>query len=97
MTTIRILSAALLVASIALTATAQAQTAAPASAPVAGAAMSTDCPKPMAKHDHAAEKGNPRPMSMSAGCPPAKATSALSAASAAEKRRLRHEHARDGK
>lgn len=96
MTTTRILFASIFLASLALTAPAQAQSAASASASAA-ATMPHDCAKPVAMHDHAAEKGNPRPASMSDGCPPAKAKSTLSAASAAEKKRLRHIHARDGK
>jgi hypothetical protein len=90
MTTIRILSAALFVASIALTATAQAQTGAAASAPMAGAATSADCPKPMAKHDHGADKGTPHPVSMSAPCAPTTSASA-------PKRGSRHDHAKFNK
>lgn len=96
MTMTRILSASIFFASLALTAPSQAQPAAGASAPSA-ATMTHDCAKPMVKHDHAAEKGNPKPASMSDGCPPAKGKSSMAAASAAEKKRLAHIHARDGK
>jgi hypothetical protein len=94
MTTTRIVSASILFASLALTAAAQAQPAAGASSP-AMATMSHDCAKPMAKHDHAAEKGNPKPASMSEDCASAKAKSTK--ATAAEKKRLAHIHAKDGK
>jgi hypothetical protein len=95
MTTTRILFASIFLTSLALTAPAQAQPAAGASAPAA--TMAHDCAKPMAKHDHGAEKGNPMPASKSDGCSPAKASSTMTAASAAEKNKLKHDHAKDGK
>lgn len=88
MTTIRILSAAIFVASIALTANAQSQPMSGASAPMAGASMPHDCARPMAKHDHSAEKGMPTPKSMSGPCAPATAASASKA-----KAKARHDHA----
>ena len=94
MTMTRILFASIFCASLALIAPAHAQSATGASAP-ALATMGRDCAKPMAKHDHAAEKGNPKPASMSDGCAPAKAKSTAAAASAAEKKT--HNHAKDGK
>lgn len=96
MITTRMLSAVILLASLALTAPAQAQSDAGASAPGASA-MPHDCAKPMARHDHSAEKGNPRPAATSDGCQPTKAKSTSTAASAAEQKRLRHLHPRDGK
>ena len=58
MTTIRTLFVSALFASAALAATAQTQPAASASMPMGGAMVSHDCAKPMAKHDHGAEKNN---------------------------------------
>lgn len=86
MTTIRILSAALFVTLIALTASAQAQPMSGASTPMASASMPHDCARPMAKHDHSAEKGMPTPKSMSGPCAPA-------AAASASKAKPRHDHA----
>lgn len=76
MTIIRILSAALIVCLPALNAAAQSRPSDAAPAPAtAAASMPMDCAKPIAKHDHAAEKGMPK--TQSAGpCPPAKAASA---------------------
>jgi len=68
MTTIRTLFVSALFASAALAASAQTQAAASASMPMVGAMVSHDCAKPMAKHDHAAEKGMPRPMAKSSPC-----------------------------
>ena len=59
MTKIRTLFASVLFAAVALTASAQTQPAPGASAPMSGAMMSGDCAKPMAKHNHGAEKNNP--------------------------------------
>ena len=61
----------------------------PASAPDAGAAstMPHDCVKPMARHDHGAEKGTPTPMS--SGCP-----MAASASSARAKAKPGHDHSK---
>lgn len=87
MTTIRILSAALFVTSIALTAPAQAQPAAADSAPMTSASMPTDCAKPMARHNHGADKGMPTTKSMSEPCAPA-------AAASSPKARVRHDHTR---
>jgi hypothetical protein len=75
---------------LALSAAAVAQEApVPTPAPDAGAAstMPRDCAKPMARHDHGAEKGTPTPMS--AGCP-----MATSASPAKTKAKLGHDHAK---
>jgi hypothetical protein len=58
-------------------------------APDAGAAstMPRDCTKPMARHDHGAEKGTPTPMS--AVCP-----TATTASPAKAKSKPGHDHAR---
>ena len=59
MTTIRNLIAVAFATSIAFAATAQTQSAPAASAPMmAGNTMPHDCAKPMAKHDHGAERNN---------------------------------------
>jgi hypothetical protein len=71
MTTLRFLSLALIVSSFAVTAAAQQRPADPASASVPH-----DCAKPMARHDHGAERGSPRPGSMSGPCSPAPGASA---------------------
>lgn len=58
MTAIRTLIASTLFASAALAASAQPQPTAGASMPIGDAMMSHDCAKPMAKHDHGAEKNS---------------------------------------
>ncbi len=95
MTTIRILFAVAFATSVAFAATAQAQSAPAASAPMmSGNTMPHDCAKPMAKHDHGAEKGTPRPMSMTGPCAAGAAASAPEgAASAAKTKKLpKHNH-----
>jgi hypothetical protein len=94
MSTFRTLLASVLFASAALSATAQTQPTAGASAPMGGAMMSQDCAKPMAKHDHGAEKGTPRPMSKSGRCAAGTAASAPEgAASTAQAKKLpKHNH-----
>jgi hypothetical protein len=94
MSTIRTLLASFLFASVALSAAAQTQPAASASMPMGGAMMSNDCAKPMAKHDHGAEKGTPRPMSKSGPCAAgAAATAQEGAASTAQSKKLpKHNH-----
>ena len=95
MTTIRNLFAVAFATSVALAATAQAQPAPAASAPMMGAnAMAHDCAKPMARHDHGAERGAPRPMPTVGPCTPRAVTSAPEgAASAAKAKKLpRHNH-----
>lgn len=94
MTTIRTLLASVLFASVALSAAAQAQPAATASAPMGGSMMSTDCAKPMAKHDHGAEKGTPRPMAKTGPCAAGAAPMAPEgAASTAQTKKLpKHNH-----
>ena len=73
-----------IVAYVCLAATVQAQPAPVASAPLAGDKMSQDCAKPMAKHDHGAEKGMPKPTSKSGPC--ASTAAAPGAASSAPKK-----------
>jgi len=94
MTTIRTLLASVLFASVALSAAAQTQPAAAASAPMGGAMMSMDCAKPMAKHDHGAEKGTPRSMAKPGPCTAgASAMAPEGAASAAQTKKLpKHNH-----
>ena len=81
----RILSVAFFVTSIAFAASAQSQPMA-APSPMAGASMPYDCARPMAKHDHGAQKNTPTPNTMSGPCAPA-------AAASASKVKSRHDHA----
>jgi len=94
MTTIRTLFVSVLFTCAALAASAQTQPAASASMPMSGAMMSHDCAKPMANHDHGAEKGTPRPMAKSGPCAAgAAATAPEGAASTAQAKKLpRHNH-----
>jgi len=85
MTTNHILSVAIFVASISLTAVAQEVPGASASSPRASASMPQDCAKSMPRHDHGAEKGAPRPMSSSGSCASVAGTPAA---------KPRHDHAR---
>ncbi|HWR86928.1 MAG TPA: hypothetical protein VN277_00735, partial [Acidiferrobacterales bacterium] len=55
MTAIRILSAAIFAASMALSGTGLAQSAPAASMPMPGGTKAQDCAKPTPKHDHSAE------------------------------------------
>jgi hypothetical protein len=83
----RILSIAF---ALALSTAAVAQEApAPTAAPAVDATATTprDCTKPMARHDHGAERGTPTPMS--AGCP-----MAIADTSAKTKAKLGHDHAK---
>ncbi len=94
MSTIRTLFVSALFASAALAASAQTQPAASASMPMGGAMMSHDCAKPMAKHDHGAERGTPRAMAKSGPCAAgATATAPEGAASTARTKKLpKHNH-----
>ncbi len=94
MTTIRTFFVSVLFATAALAVSAQTQPAAGASMPMGGAMMSQDCAKPMAKHDHGAEKGTPRPMAKSGACAAgAAATAPEGAASTAQTKKLpKHNH-----
>ncbi len=94
MTTIHSLFVSALFASAALAASAQTPPAASASMPMGGAMMSHDCAKPMAKHDHGAEKGTPRSTAKSGPCMAgAGATAPDAAASAAPAKKLpKHNH-----
>lgn len=72
---------------------AQAQPTPSASGPSASVMMSQGCSKPMAKHDHGADKGTPRPMAKSGPCTAASASSADGAASSATAKKLpKHNH-----
>ena len=90
MTTFRIASTAFFASLIALSAGAQPSSAEKAPAPMAAASMPKDCAKPMAKHDHAAEKGMPKTQSTAGPCPPVAAASASTA-------KPMHSHAKDSK
>ena len=94
MTTIRTLFVSALFAAAALAASAQTPPAASASMPMGGAMMSHDCAKPMAKHDHGAEKGTPRPMAKTGPCAAGAAPMAPEgAASTAQTKKLpKHNH-----
>ncbi|MEI2677427.1 MAG: hypothetical protein V9G29_05930 [Burkholderiaceae bacterium] len=94
MTTIRTLFVSALFASAALAASAQTQPAASASMPMGGGMMAHDCAKPMAKHDHGAERGTPRSTAKSGPCMAAAAAMAPeAAASAAPAKKLpKHNH-----
>jgi hypothetical protein len=94
MSTFRTLVVSALFASAALAASAQTPPAASASMPMGGAMMSHDCAKPMAKHDHGAERGTPRSASKSGPCAAGMAaTASEGAASAAPAKKLpKHDH-----
>ena len=81
----RILSVTFFVTSIAFAANTQSQPMAAPSTPMAGASPH-DCARPMAKHDHGAQKNTPTPNAMSGPCAPA-------AAASASKVKSRHDHA----
>jgi len=85
----RFLSSALFIASLAVSAGAQAQPTA-ASGPMAAASMEQHCAKLMAKHSHPAEKGAPVAISKSGPC-------GRMAATAPSKDKTRHFHPRDAK
>jgi hypothetical protein len=88
MTAFRIPSAALIVSWTALSAAAQSRPADIASAPTTTAtSMSRDCAKPIARHDHAAERGMPKTQAAAEPCPPVKAASA-------PKSKSTHDHAK---
>lgn len=83
---IRVLSVAFFVTLIAFAANAQSQPMAAPATPMAGALMPHDCARPMAKHDHGAQKYTPTLHAMSGPCAPA-------AAASASKLKSRHDHA----
>ena len=88
MTAFRVLSAALTASLTALSAAAQSRPADIASAPTtATAPMRKECAKPIARHDHAAEKGMPKSQATAEPCPPVTAASA-------PKSKLTHDHAK---
>ena len=81
--------ASLLIASFAFVGVAQAQSA--AAAPASGSAsMPHGCAQTMAKHSHAAEKGNPVNTSKSGGCAPV-------ASASTKNDKTKHNHAKDAK
>ena len=86
MNSIRILSSSLVFASLMLAGIAQAQST--AAAPSASASMPHDCAKPMAKHSHPAEKGNPMTTSKSDPC-------AAAAPATTKKDKTKHDHAKE--
>lgn len=90
MTTFRILSAAVIAFSLVSTAAAQSRPAEMASAPMSAAPMSMNCAKPMARHDHAAEKGMPKTQPTAGPCPPVVAAST-------PKSKSMHDHAKFNK
>jgi hypothetical protein len=94
MSTIRTLLASFLFASAALSASAQTQPAAGASAPMGGAMMSQDCAKPMAKHDHGADKGMPRPTAKAEPCMGDAGATAPAASASAPKKQPNHDHSK---
>jgi hypothetical protein len=87
MTTVRILSAAIFASSMLMTGAVQAQ-------PAPAASVPQDCAKPMAKHDHGAEKGMPSAKTMSAPCAPMAAASKPADAASSPKKTLNHDHAK---
>ena len=94
MSTFRPLFVSALFASAALAASAQTPPAASASMPMGGAMMSHDCAKPMAKHDHGAERGTPRSAPKSGPCAPGMGAMAPegSASAAPAKKLPKHNH-----
>jgi hypothetical protein len=94
MTTFRVLSAAIFATSMALAGAAQAQPAPAASMPMAGASTPQDCAKPMAKHDHGAEKGTPSAKTMAAPCAPMSAAPKPADAASTPKKLGNHDHAK---
>jgi hypothetical protein len=94
MSTIRTLFVSAFVASVALAASAQTPPAAGASMPMGGDMMSNDCAKPMARHDHGAERGMPRAKTTAGPCMPDASASAPAEAAPAAKKPLRHDHSK---
>ena len=94
MSTFRTLFVSALFASAALAASAQTPPTASASMPMGGAMMSHDCAKPMAKHDHGAERGTPRSAPKSGPCAPGMGAMAPegSASAAPAKKLPKHNH-----
>lgn len=94
MSTIRTLSAAFFLATMALTASAQTTPAAGGSMPMGGEAMAMphDCKMGIAKHDHGAERGSPR--AKSADCGSTAATASPDAAASGAKSNQKHDHSK---
>ncbi len=91
MSTIRTSFAITAIFAAALSTAVQAQPAptAPASA---AAPKQQECGKTMARHDHGAEKGTPRPSTMAMPCAAKEAASAPDASASAPKKKLKHDH-----
>ena len=88
MTTFRILSATEILSLTVLNAAAQSRPADIASAPTtAAASMRKDCAKPIARHDHAAEKGMAKTQATMEPCSPVTTASA-------SKSKLTHDRAK---
>jgi hypothetical protein len=88
--------AAVLFASLALVASAQAQQPMGASSPMAGSMKAGDCAKPVARHDHGAEKGTSRSQQKAGPCM-ANGASAPAAAASSAKRKPAHDHGKTHK
>jgi len=101
MTTIRTLAISFVLATAALSASAQSQPAASASMPMSGNAMPMmdnamphDCGKAIAKHDHGADRGTPSMQAKAAPCGPIAGAPTPAAAASAAKKQPRHDHAK---
>lgn len=94
MSTFRTLFVSALFACADLAASAQTPPAASVSMPVGAATMSHDCAKPMAKHDHGAEKGMPRPAAKAEPCMGDTSATAPAASASAPKKQPSHDHAK---
>ena len=94
MTTIHTLAISFVLATAALSASAQSQPAASASMPMSGNAMPHDCGKAIAKHDHGADRGTPSMQAKAAPCEPIAGAPTPAAAASAVKKQPRHDHAK---
>ena len=92
MTRIRLLSAACFMATLA--AGTMAQSAPAASMPIAGHMVARDCGKPLARHDHGAERGSPSPKAKAVPCEPSATAAPPSTAASAPGKRPKHDHGR---
>lgn len=93
MSTIRTLLTLVLSVTTAMAVSAQTAPAPATSGPMVGATMSHDCAKPMAKHDHGAERNSPRSVAK-ADCMADGAVAAPAASASAPKKQLKHDHAK---
>lgn len=94
MTTIAMLCTAFLAGTLAVGATAQTAPSTAASMPMAGAAMPRDCGKPLARHDHGAERGSPAPKAKTAPCEQGAGAAKPAQAASAPSKRPKHDHGR---